>query len=207
MDVSARYRLGLWAILVLVILNVGLLGLVWFEHFNRTQQPAESRSNPEDYFIKELQLDQQQADSVRVLRREHFARTDSIKARIVELSVQMAKELFAPAPDSSRMRNLSDQIGQQQAEFERQVYAHFNDVKKLLHQDQYGKLQDLIVGALQKKQPSSNNREVGHQQLPEEQGTDNRTDRRAPPRDDRRPPPRDDQKPRPPNDDRQPDGR
>ncbi len=209
MDVNTRYRLGFWAFLVLVVLNVGLLALFWYEHFKKPPPSADSHSNPEQFFIQELRLDRAQADSVKALRREHFRHTDSIKMEIIDLSRRMTNELFAVIPDTVLVRDLSEQIGRKQAEFERQVYAHFEAIKKVLRPDQYDKLRELLLDALKRKQPVTTGGEVNQPAPPPDRKNEqNPDDRRSPPRNDRRPaPPNDDRGSQPPRNDPTPRGR
>lgn len=154
MDHSVRYRLGFWAILILVLVNIGTLGLLWHEHFKKPpQRPRDGKADPEEFFVRELQLDQEQADSVKVLRRVHFQQTDSIRFELTLLSRQMMEEVFAPSPDTVLVRELSEQIGREQSEFERRVYEHFDKIKQLCQPEQHEKLRRLILDALRAKQP------------------------------------------------------
>ena len=199
MGTDSRYRLAVWAVLALVILNLGLMGLLWFERYRQPSPPPQGgRAGAEELFGRELQLDQRQTDSVRVLRRDHFLRTDPIRAKMVHLSMGMMDQLFAPAPDTALVRQLSEQIGREQAEFERCVYEHFNDIKGLLRPDQYDKLRQLIIDGLRKKLPQASASD-DVRQSPEEQGVDRRDDRRPPPPDNGRPPKPDDRRPVPSN--------
>lgn len=198
MQANTQHRLGLWAIAILVVLNLCLLGLFWYEHFSRPQQPRVNRADPEALFIAELNLDQQQIDTVRSLRKAHLERTDPIRSHIVELGTQMTEELFTPEPDTTRVRQLSEQIGKEQAEFERQVYSYFNQINQLLRADQHAKLQKLILDALRKKQPAQGDQQGKFRRPPEDQ-----SDRRPPHPENERPRPRSDRKP-PPDDQRKP---
>ncbi|PWB74039.1 hypothetical protein C3F09_04525 [candidate division GN15 bacterium] len=197
-DLRTRYHLDLWAILVLVILNISLLGLFWYEHFRKPPPPAEARSDPEEFLIQQLQLDQVQTDSVRALRREHFAQTDPIRSSMVRTNMRMMEELFAQSPDTALVRRLSEQIGREQAEFDRQVYRHFSNVKAVLRPDQYDRFRSLIIEALERKLPASDAVRKESPDRSDEPRPQDRNDRRPPPRDDRRPPP--------PNDERRPSG-
>jgi hypothetical protein len=199
MGTNTRYRLALWAVLALVVLNVCLLGLLWHEHFRQPPPPAQdARTGAEEFLGREVQLDQSQADSVRQLRRNHFLQTDSIRVEIVHLSMRMMDELFAPTPDTALVRELSEQMGRRQAEFERRVYGHFDEIKGILRPDQYDKLRQLIFDGLRRKLPTAEVAEQGRPQVGEP-GSARPDDQRTPQPDDRRPPP--------PRDDRPPQGR
>lgn len=208
MQSTTRSRLGLWAIIVLVILNLSWLTFFWFNQFIPKEPPREkSAAGTDDFISQELRLDVIQADSVKSLRRVHFLRTDSIKAQMVDINRQMLGQLFAPVPDTAAVRVLSEQIGQKQAEFDRQVYRHFENIKSLLRPDQYQQFKELIFDALKMKDPANGHTVDDQRPLKEDRGQfDERRppppgDRRPPRADDRRPPPRDDRRsPTPPDD-------
>lgn len=171
------HRTGLGAaIVVLILLNISLLGLLWYEHLTRPKPPPPRNNHAENEvpFAEELQLDQNQVDAIRRLRQEHFDRTDPIRIAMVHLDERMMEQLFAPTPDTALVRELSEQIGSRQAEFDRQVYSHFDDIKQRLRPDQYEKLHGLIFDALRKKLPSSDGAK-DDRQTPEEPGIHGKT--------------------------------
>lgn len=215
METKMRFRLSFIAILILVILNLGLLGVFWYDRFQRESPAQDAHRNPEEFFIGELRLDQAQADSVRALRRAHFAYTDSLKREMNRLNAQMMEELFMPSPDTSRVRQLSAQIGNLQAEFERKVYEHFSQVKRVLQPGQYPKLQLLLHDALKKRAAETESNERPGQSGPDQSKWDGSENHRPPPPKDNRPPrpddrggarPRDDSGNQPPRDNPRPTG-
>jgi hypothetical protein len=189
-DSGTRYRFGQWALVSLVVLNLGSLGFLWFEYSHRPRPPQRDsgESDAEGFLARDVGLNEEQARIVQILREEHFRETDSIRLEIHDLSRQMMEELFAPSPDTAKARELSAMIGDKHAEFELDVFEHFHKVKQICSPDQQRRLKRLVLEILNKsKKPP-----------PRHAGPDG--DRRQGP-DDRRPP-LDDHRPLPGDDDR-----
>ncbi len=186
MDISAKYRLGVWGIAILIVLNMGLMGVLWYEHSDRrpTPPPGDGKPNPDQFFVRELGLDEEQANALFALREQHMSESDPVKARIHELSRQMTEELFAASPDTIRMRELSEAVGARHAEFERTVYEHFERVKQLCGPEQRERLKQLVMEAMEraKMPPPPPGQGPGD-------GRGRPGDRRPPPGDRRPPPP------------------
>lgn len=151
---TADSKIGFWAILILAVLNVALVGLLWYEYSTKPPTQSDfSKAERDARFAEELGLNDQQADSVIILRGEHFRIIDSIRFEISQLSRMMTEELFAEIPDTALVRRLSDKIGQGQAELERQTYDHFSLIKQMCQPEQYEQLKRLIFDAIRQKQP------------------------------------------------------
>jgi protein CpxP len=154
-DIISRYKLSLWGIGILVILNLVSLGLIWYQHYTRPAPPPpppprpESREKAEALFARELRLSEDQALRFHELRARHFLATESLRLEIYPLAKSMLDELFSPSPDMAKVQALSESIGRKQAEFERIVFDHFRDLKQLCRPDQQKKLQSLIYESLE----------------------------------------------------------
>ncbi len=201
MEYNSRYRLGLWTIIVLVVLNIGSIGLLWYERTDqRPEQPLRGdRPTPEDFLAREVGMDDEQVATFRELRKEHFRETDPIKAEIHRLGRQMMGELFATTPDTARVRQLSLELGEKQAEFELGVYRHFEDVKSICQPDQQEQLKGLILDALRSKfPPPMEDGPRGERRKPRDRQAPGLRDnnRPPPPPEGHRPPRRDGNRPR-----------
>jgi hypothetical protein len=140
----------MWAIVVLVALNLGLMGLLWYQRLGPPRHPippAEQRGTGE-FLARELGLDADGADKLRDLQDAHFRRADSLQRKMKDLNRAMFEQIFTCEPDSVRIRALSDSIGVFRAEFERMVVAHFEEVKQLCAPGRYERLRRMIFDAL-----------------------------------------------------------
>lgn len=157
MTVSAgQSRLGMWAIIVLVVLNIGLMGLLWYQRLepHRPPPPPEQGRGSSDFLARELGLNANGARALHALQEAHFRRADSLQEEMVALSHRLFEQIFVPEPDSVQVRILSDSIGNLRAQFERDVMHHFLDVKKLCTPDRYQTLRRLIFEAIGRPAPA-----------------------------------------------------
>ncbi|MCP4569255.1 MAG: periplasmic heavy metal sensor [FCB group bacterium] len=178
----------LWAIVALIILNMGSLGLLWYKEVIKPTKPAlpaERQGNPNKFLEMELQLTEDQVEAFRELRQQHERETQEIRRDIHRLSKDIVDELFRPQSDTALVTILSDEIGRKQAEFERVLYSHFDGLKQVCRPDQQEKLRGLLFEMLERTKRDS---------PPPRQG--DRPNRKPPPRrgdnSDRPPPPRPD---------------
>jgi protein CpxP len=150
-DVFSKYRLSLVAIGILIVLNVGSLGMIWYGHFTRPAPPPrpEGRERAEAVLAHELRLTDEQTRRFHELRARHFVEVEKIRLEIYDLARAMVKELFRPSPDTEKVTALSAQIGRKQAEFERLVFFHFRDLKELCRPDQRERLQSVLYEMLE----------------------------------------------------------
>ena len=154
MNMSTKFGFSFWVILVLVIMNIGLLGFLWVLHFKKpTHLPIAAKVDSEELFKRELQLDQQQFDSLKILREGHFRQRDSIQFEIMRLNRQVMEELFKNTPDTLLVQELFEQIGREQKEVGQITYDHFNEIKKICRPEQYERLKQLVFDAIELKQP------------------------------------------------------
>ncbi len=153
---SGQSRMALWAIIILVILNVGLMGLLWYQRLDRTRpfppQQQQGRGTS-DFLARELGLDENGARALRALQEEHFRRADSLQRAMGDLNHRLFEQIFTPEPDTVSVRALSDSIGVLRAEFERGVASHFWEVKKLCKPEKYETLRRLLFDAIERPGP------------------------------------------------------
>lgn len=147
MDSGARYRFFLWVIVVLVALNLGSLGFLWWGYLYRPQPPQRDRgkADSEEFFVRELGLNEEQARMVHDLREHHFRKTDSLRFEISSLNRELMEELFDPSSESVRVQALSTALGEKHAEFERDVYEHWQKVKEICGPYQEERLKRMVL--------------------------------------------------------------
>lgn len=147
-----RYQLVIPLVVVLMVLNIGSLGFLWYGHLNNRPPHPEGDGNPspEEFLIQQLQLNTEQTQTFRTLRAQHMRETDSLRREMQHLKGQLMEQLFMTPPDTARARALSDTIGNLQAEFELNVYRHFSDLQQICGPEQHSRLKRLIFEALNK---------------------------------------------------------
>jgi protein CpxP len=159
MDSMGNHRFWMIGIIILVILNLGMMAFIWYDRMppRRDRYPAEKTPDNQpggDFMVRELGLNSEQAELVRSLHTRQVRRSDTIQTEIRRLYKDIADELFSPAPDTGRIRQLAEAIGHQQAEFERGSFETFLEIKRICNPDQQVKFKRLITDLLMRSLPS-----------------------------------------------------
>jgi hypothetical protein len=134
MDFLTSKRFVTTALVVLAILNVSLLGVLWWQNiFSRNFRSVEVREyytrsaspNPEEIFSPE------QRKQFRNMRREHFSKNVTEIRKIVALKQELIDEAVKTNPNTARIETIADSIGRQQALLDRNLAMHFHELSTL----------------------------------------------------------------------------
>ncbi len=118
-----------------------------------------------------LGLEPDQVQAFERIRQAHFERTRPIVENMHHIRGKLVAETFRPDSDQDRVETLLAELGAEQAEFDRLLFGHFEELKGACRPEQVGWLKQLFGELMEMK------RAGGHGQRP-------------PPRRDRPPPPR-----------------
>ena len=145
MEFQKKNRMMIWAITVLLIMNIATLALLWFSQFKKPKPlppPGTQESLMEGvrFLEKELNLSEIQIQQFIDSRNRHATKSEEIHDKIYQLKKQILDEVFKPAPDSVKIQKLSNKIGQQQAELERILFKHFSELNSYCRPEQQEKL-------------------------------------------------------------------
>lgn len=131
MNTRTSNRLVTAALILLVILNVTLLSVLWWQNSHR-REPRPVRVTREVsrqvFFRFPLSLTEEQARSFQELRREHFQKVRPRIEAIGALKEELMEESFSETPDTSRISALSTALGEEQARIERELANHFHEL-------------------------------------------------------------------------------
>jgi hypothetical protein len=150
MDLFRRQQLMGWLIGILVVLNIGTLSFIWFQHSRRLDFAHPPRKQPEDVlcFLKqELQLNEEQERRFVDLRQRHFTEMQRLNSEIHQLKHGIMEEVFRDEPDEARVKMLVTEIGQRQAQIEDIIFRHFRDMRAVCKHEQCARFQNLILEA------------------------------------------------------------
>lgn len=150
MDVFSKNRLTVWGMAVLVLLNMLLLGTLWWglirripEH--RPQGDGQGRHRAMTQFLqRELDLNAQQREQLQSLFEEHVGQMSLVMRDMHAYRQDMHRALFAEDANSTQLTELSEKIGQKQAEVERLRFQHYKDMASLCNPQQRERLQGLV---------------------------------------------------------------
>ncbi|NTV02496.1 MAG: periplasmic heavy metal sensor [Chlorobiaceae bacterium] len=134
MDFLTSKRFVTTALVVLAILNITLLGVLWWQNiFSKSFRSVEVREyytrsvspGPEEIFSPE------QRTRFRNLRRDHFKRSMPEIRKIVALKQELIDEAVKANPDTARIAAIANRIGQQQTLLDRNLAMHFHELSTL----------------------------------------------------------------------------
>lgn len=136
-------------VVFLVTLNLFLLGTLWVGHL-RPPRPGRSLS-PEGreaeivrFFVEELDLTPEQETSLRALQKELFSRVDAIQREAHDLRGSIVDESFKDPPNAARVKTLADVIGTKEAQKERILFEHFQEIGKICGPEQRARFESLV---------------------------------------------------------------
>lgn len=148
MDLFTKNRFALISIITLVVLNIFTLTLLWIFHFRQPERvppPFDRRAARVEKFLeRRLNLSPEQATEFKQLRRQHFQESMVVMNEIRELKEKMLDEVFSKDPDSLVVKNLTEQIGNKEAEREWLLFTHFRELRDVCTPEQRVKLEQIF---------------------------------------------------------------
>jgi Spy/CpxP family protein refolding chaperone len=148
MDLFTKNRFALISIITLVVLNIFTLTLLWIFHFRQPERvppPFDRRAARVEKFLeRRLNLSPEQSTEFKQLRRQHFQESMVVMNEIRELKEKMLDEVFSKDPDSLVVKNLTEQIGNKEAEREWLLFTHFRELRDVCTPEQRVKLEQIF---------------------------------------------------------------
>ncbi len=151
MDVFTKNRLTFWGVAVLVLLNGILLGTLWWGHIHHAPLQHPQGNGPgrhyramTQFLQRELDLDAQQVEQLHALFEQHVSQMSLVMQDMHEYRRAMHHALFAEDENSLQLTELSEKIGEKQAQVERLRFQHFKDIASLCDSSQQERLQGLV---------------------------------------------------------------
>lgn len=130
----------------LVILNLTLLGFVWWQNTNRPMPREMSLGNHDRQFSlsRRLALNESQTISFDKLRKEHFLEVGPDIQAISLLKKQLIDESLQERIDTTKIAAISENIGSRQASIEKKLALHFHELAKVCTPDQRDSLKTIL---------------------------------------------------------------
>ncbi len=147
MDFLTSKRFIKTALVFLVVLNAGLLGVLWWQNTNGPFQDsliATHEFNRHPSFTAQLGLTEAQALSFQNLRQEHFRKVAPEMQAIAKLKTKIIDESLNDRPDSKKIAILADSIGTKQAAIERKLALHFKALATACTPEQRNSLKKVL---------------------------------------------------------------
>ncbi|MCK5076534.1 MAG: periplasmic heavy metal sensor [Calditrichia bacterium] len=183
MDIFTKNKLTTLLIVLLLILNISMIGIILFGHFNRPGMrppgPGPNSDNSFHFMTRELGLSEDQKEKFKQLRKEHFIITRDLNDNMRDIKRKITEELFKDNVDTVKVNRFLIDFGKTHEEFEREVFNHFLALKEACLPHQKQKLQDLMheIFPIDKRGMDDKHRRPPHLRPP------GRSDRKPPLRD------------------------
>ncbi|NTV97705.1 MAG: periplasmic heavy metal sensor [Chlorobiaceae bacterium] len=135
------------ALVLLVLLNVTLLGVLWWQNMNKSDSrhvTITRQFSRQISFSGPIALSESQTASFQKLRTAHF---DKVRPEIEAIELekkQILAESFKEKPDSAKIASLAQQIGVHQTNMERELAYHFHELSKICTPEQRDSLKNFL---------------------------------------------------------------
>jgi hypothetical protein len=135
------------ALILLVLLNVTLLGVLWWQNMVKSESrhvTITRQINRQLSLSGPLALSESQSASFQKLRKEHF---EKVLPEIEAINGQkkiIIEESLKDQPDIKKIEALASSIGIHQATMERELAAHFHELSKICTPEQRDSLKTIL---------------------------------------------------------------
>ncbi len=171
MDIFSKKRLTTWTIIILVIMNLTALALVFFTMARKPLHlPPPSKTGDAEsvrFFLKdELDFSEEQVLLFQKSAENHHKQSDAIRKDIHQIKREIIEELFVPQPDEEKVSSIAENIGEKEAQLQKLLFSHFNDVQSILNQEQKEKFRVVIHDLLESIRPQGSQKAPGDRPPP-----------------------------------------
>lgn len=178
MNPSAKNKILIWSVVLLMIVNVAVLIALILSH----HKPVDHRGTPADYLIKELGLNAEQQKRLKGLADQHHQQAETIMVKIKDARDSLFGLLQQPTISDSTKNAAADNVAKNLEQLDLLTFDHFKQVRAICTPDQQKKFDKIIQDVLRMIAEGA---PQGHRPPPPRGFEHNR----RPPEEDRMPPP------------------
>ena len=143
--------------LLLVVFNIVSIGSVWYFHVNRPPEnrpPKEGHPEIIQHFLQsEVGLTEEQAKQFRDTRKRYADLSKRYFQDIAQLKFELVNESMTADPDSLKVEQFLQTMGDNQRELELLLYNQFQDLYNICRPDQQERFKKLIGELLEMTGP------------------------------------------------------
>ena len=174
MKTDSKYRLMIWAIVILAVMNIATISTVLYNR-NRAKRGepvvTETSSQTEGtsirysgrYFREQLNFNNEQMARFMEFNPLFRERAKSINNDLNLLRQQLLSEMAEKNCDSVRLNSLSDSIGYLHADLKKVTCKYYLDIKNICDQQQQETLKQIFGGMFSGDLPMGRNGKGGEQ--------------------------------------------
>jgi periplasmic protein CpxP/Spy len=179
MNETKGIRLLRWAVLLLVLCNIGLLATVWIKpHFEAGPGPMHGET-PRDFVVLNLKFNEEQTKQYDIMVKEHQQAMKQLRHEAMDYRQQLFSNLANEGKAGNNPDSLARLIANNQQQIEMVTYRHFALVRALCTEGQK-QIFDKIIGDVIIKM-NGNMHPPGDRRGPPPEGHGPPPDREGPP--------------------------
>jgi len=147
MNVLTSKRLVTTAFALLVVLNMVLLGVIWWQNTHRSLPTMHHRpfGGRMTMLQEPLKLSASQQAEFQQLRREHFQKVRPEMESIAILKASLVEEALKTQPDTKKIDTLAAAIATHHHTIERELALHFHELAKVCTPEQRDSLKTVLT--------------------------------------------------------------
>jgi len=142
-----------WAVLLLAVLNICLLGSIWLKQDKPSHEEMRRPPNGEkaaDFLIEQLKFSSQQLTAFEKLKEAHHQAIDSLHEISKEVHHLFFDNLKTEKEDTVSTHKLARAIADNQTQIELVTFNHFKKVRELCDEKQKTKFDEIIQEVLKR---------------------------------------------------------
>ena len=140
-------RILILIIIVLVILNVGTLGVIWMDKKGKKQSVKRERSPRVEYFLKEkVGFSEEQIEEFRSLQESHMKESMDIRMALGSTRRTLYDQIKMPEGERLDRDSIIRELSTLHQEFEERTFLHFQDLRAICNEDQLEQFDAFISG-------------------------------------------------------------
>ena len=141
---SSKNKILVWAVVMLLIINITILSAIWIMNHKQDQQ----KGSPADYLIKELALNTQQQKQLKALARAHHEQSEKIREKIKEARHDLFMQLRQPDVNDNSGKAAADSAAKYLEQLDLLTFDHFKHVRAICEPQQQKKFDEIIEDVL-----------------------------------------------------------
>jgi Spy/CpxP family protein refolding chaperone len=153
MQNNSQLKFWKWAVVLLAVLNICLLGSIWLKQNGQATDEMRRPPNGEkaaDFLIEQLKFSPQQLTAFEKLKEGHHHSIDSLREFSKEVHRLFFDNLKAENQDTAKVNELAKAIANNQTQIELVTFNHFKQVRKLCDEKQKVKFDEIIQEVLKR---------------------------------------------------------
>ena len=156
MDYFLKKSFTFWLIVLLIVINIAAIATMIYitqhrchkiEHFEKMKCPT-----PRQYFIQELQLNEEQSKEFKMLHKQHRQQARVLYNQMIEKQSVLFEEIHKDNPDSLLINTLLNELGKLHVELQNEALQHYKSLQNICTPEQKKKLKVLYKDIIVKKQ-------------------------------------------------------